>query len=135
MDFRYAIRNLTRDRSFSAVAILTLALGIGADTAIFSLINGVLLKALPYRDPGRLFTIEELIPKLSAKFGSLPVNGRHFLEWRKQCRTIDQIAAIDSRRMTLTGAGEVVSDSLVLLMAARHLSWPASGFMALCLTW
>ena len=106
MPLRYAIRNLTRDRAFSAIAILTLALGIGANTAIFSLINGVLLKPIPYTNPDRLVTVEELIPKLSAQFGALPVNGRHLLEWRKQTRTIDQIAAIDSRRLTLTGAGE-----------------------------
>ena len=106
MPLRYAFRNLTRDRGFSSIAILTLALGIGSITAIFSLINGVLLKPIPYTNPDRLVTIEELIPKLSAQFGALPVNGRHFAEWRKQSRTFDRIAAIDSRRMTLTGAGE-----------------------------
>ncbi|MEO8126797.1 MAG: ABC transporter permease, partial [Bryobacteraceae bacterium] len=106
MLLRYAFRNLTRDRAFSVIAILTLALGIGANTAIFSLINGVLLKPLPYPDADRLVTIEEQVPKVAAQFPSFPVNGRHFLEWRKQSRAFDQFAAIDSRRLTLTGAGE-----------------------------
>ncbi len=117
MPLRYAIRNLTRDRAFSAIAILTLALGIGANTAIFSLINGVLLKPIPYTNPDRLVTIEELIPKLSAQFGSLHVNGLTLVEWRYKTRTIDQIAAIDSRRLTLTGSGEPEQIATALVSA------------------
>lgn len=106
MILRYAVRTLTRETGFTAVAVLTLALGIGANTAIFSLINGVLLQAVPYPDSDRLVTIEEIVPKLFRQYGAFPVNGRHFLEWRKQSKSFDQLAALDSRRLTLTGSGE-----------------------------
>ncbi len=106
MAIRYALRTLTRDSGFAAVAVFTLALGIGANTAIFSLINSVLLQAVPYSDADRLVTIEEVIPKLLSQFGPFPVNGRHFMEWRKQSKSFDQLAAIDARRLTLTGSGE-----------------------------
>src|SRR5271154_4963561 len=106
MAFRQISRTLFRDRGFAVVAILTLALGIGANTAIFSLIYGILLKPIPYRDPERLVTISEIIPKISKTFGPLPVNGRHLLEWRKQIHSFEGVAGLDSRRMTLTGAGE-----------------------------
>jgi predicted permease len=106
MAIRYALRTLTRDSGFAAVAVFTLALGIGANTAIFSLINSVLLQAVPYPDSDRLVTIEEIIPKIFRQFGPFPVNGRHFMEWRKQSKSFEQLAAIDSRRLTLTGSGE-----------------------------
>jgi predicted permease len=106
MSFRQISRNLLKDRGFSVVAILTLALGIGANTAIFSLIYGILLKPIPFSNPERLVTVAEIIPKLSKTFGALPVNGRHLLEWRKQSQSFESVAGIDSRRMNLTGTGE-----------------------------
>jgi hypothetical protein len=117
MGLKYALRTLRRDRGFAAVAVLTLALGIGANTAIFSLIHGILLKPIPFREPDRLVTIDELIPKLSRQFGPLPVNARHFFEWQKLCKSFDGIAAIDSRRMNLTGAGEPEQIGVALISA------------------
>lgn len=106
MQLRYALRTLSRDRGFAAVAVLTLALGIGATTAIFSLIESTLLEAVPFFEPDRLVAVGEVIPKMYRQFGALPVNGRHLLEWRKRSKTLEQIAAIDSRRLSLTEAGE-----------------------------
>jgi hypothetical protein len=88
------------------VAILALALGIGANTAIFTIFNGVLLRPLPYPHAERLVAVEEVVPKFD-KFGpTLPVNSWHFREWRKQNRSFDQLALVGSVDFTLTGAGE-----------------------------
>ncbi len=64
-DLRYSIRMLGRERLFTAMALITLALGIGANSAIFVVVNAVLLRPLPYRDPARIMLIEEAIPKLT----------------------------------------------------------------------
>ena len=105
-DIRYALRTLLRERGFAAMVVLSLAVGIGANTAIFSVINGVLLRPLPYRDPERLFTIREVVPKLAHLYPSLPVNLNHYLEWRKRCAALESIAIVNPSATNLTGAGE-----------------------------
>ncbi len=105
-DLRYAWRALGRDRGFAATAILTLALGIAANTAIFSVINSVLLRPLPYKEPERLVVIREILGPLKHLYPVLPANAGHMLEWRKQCSSCEQIAAIRSIQFNLTGAGE-----------------------------
>jgi putative ABC transport system permease protein len=105
-DIRYAFRTLLRERGFAAMAVLSLAVGIGANTAIFSVVNGVLLRPLPYRDPDRLFTIRELIPKLVNMYPTFPVNFSHYYEWAKRCSTLDSVALIESSTPNLTGVGE-----------------------------
>ncbi len=108
-DLRYAFRTLARNPGFAAIAVLTLALGIGATTAIFSVFNAVLLGPLPYAEPGRLVAIEEVVPKF-ARFGpSLPVTAWHFREWRKQSRAFEQFALMGSVEYTLTGGGDPLS--------------------------
>ncbi|HEX3748235.1 MAG TPA: ABC transporter permease [Bryobacteraceae bacterium] len=106
LDIRYAWRTLMRNPGFAAVAILTLALGIGANTAIFTVFNGVLLRPLPYPRPDRLAAVQEVVPKLAQYGPTLPVNSWHFREWRKQARAFEGLALVGDIAFTLTSAGE-----------------------------
>src|SRR5438876_1152623 len=81
-DLRYGARMLRKNPGFTAVAVLTLALGIGANTAIFSIINGVLLKPLPYPEPDRLVTLWERSPQRGIE--QERVSGPNYLDWRVQ---------------------------------------------------
>lgn len=103
---RVAVRTLGKNPGFSAIAIATLALGIGANTAIFSVVDGVILRPLTYPDADRLFSIHEVLPKFSHIAPMLPVNAMHFLEWRKNVRAFDQMAMVGSVSYNLTGSGE-----------------------------
>jgi predicted permease len=107
-DCRFALRVLAKDRQFSLLAILALALGIGAQTAVFSLVNGILLRPLAYRDPGRLYAIQEVVPELSKFYPVLPVNGAHYVEWTRHCTSCESIALIntDDAGLNLAGMGE-----------------------------
>src|SRR5215813_9647355 len=105
MDIRFALRSLARNKVFTTVAILTLALGIGANTAIFSVVNGILLRALPYKDPDRLFALQENIPSLARVAPVLPVSANHFAEWRRQCTHCEALAALTPANFNLVGDG------------------------------
>ncbi|MET0645299.1 MAG: ABC transporter permease [Pyrinomonadaceae bacterium] len=94
-DFKYGLRTMRRAPGFTAVAVLTLALGIGANTAIFSVVNAVLLRPLPYRDPARLVTV--------LHDGWKPVAPANFLDWREQSRSFESIAAAQLWSLTMTG--------------------------------
>src|SRR5262249_34769031 len=89
---------LLKNPGFTAVAVLTLALGIGANTAIFSVVHGVLLKPLAYRDPERLVTV--------LHEGRNPVAPANFLDWRKQSQSFVGMAAAEAWGGTLTGANQ-----------------------------
>src|SRR5579884_4200828 len=128
-DVQYAARVLRRSPGFTAIAIVALALGIGANTAIFSLVDGVLLRPLPYRDPARLAVIWEQHARTPGKVNVVaPAN---FLRWQEMNTTFSQIAAVSPDfRTTLTGAGdpvelpvEYVSGSLLSVLGVR----PAIG--------
>ena len=107
-DLRHAWRGLARTPGFTLTAILTLALGLGSATAMFSIVNGVLLLPLKYRDPRSLF-VARTIPPPSAQFaGDFPVNARHFHEWRTHCTSCEQAALAQYLDLTLVGAGEPV---------------------------
>jgi putative ABC transport system permease protein len=101
-DIRIGARTLAGDPGFTAIALITLALGIGANTAIFSVVNALILKPLPYANPDRLVWIGEVSPDRPGDF----VPGAHFLEWTEQSETLEQIAAYNPTSAILTGAGE-----------------------------
>lgn len=103
-DLRYALRVLVKNRGFSIVVILSLALGIGANTAIFSLVDALVLQPLPYRDAARLMALSETNRSSEDLWTSWP----DFLDWRKQSRSFSSIAAIEGGIMTLTGSGQAV---------------------------
>ena len=88
-DVRYAVRQLIATPGFTIVAVLTLALGIGATSAIFSVVNGVLLRPLPYQDPDRLVRVHEIVPQ----YGRFSVAPATFLDWRQQNGSFARIAA------------------------------------------
>lgn len=100
-DVRYGIRLLRKSPGFSAVAILTLALGIGANTALFSVVNGVLLNPLPYAQSDRLVSIYESVKN----FEKASLSYLNFLDYQDQNRTLEAIAAYRSGDFILTGSG------------------------------
>jgi predicted permease len=101
-DFRYALRQLAKSPGFAAVAILTLALGIGANTAIFSVTNAVLFRALPYPEPDRIVSIN----KIESQFGLGGLTAGAFLDFREQSSAFQQLAAYTEDEFTLTGSGD-----------------------------
>ena len=103
-DIRHGARTLLKRPAFTALAVITLALGIGATTAIFSVVNGLLLRPLPYRDDQHLVTLGQSNRKTGvAREGVSPAN---FLDWREQARSFDAVAAAETWGFTLTDYGE-----------------------------
>src|SRR5687767_456663 len=102
-DIRYALRRLIKSPVFTVVALVTLALGIGANTAIFTVVNTVLLKPLPYREPDQIVGIYHVSNGRRAV-----MSGPNFVDVRKQSRSLEDAAAISRTRMILTGHGEPV---------------------------
>ena len=114
-EIRQTLRSLWRDKAFSGVAVAMLALGIGATTSVFSIVNGVLLEPLAYEDSGRLYVVHEFSPELADKYPRLLVNGRHFHEWRTHCDACESLGAFFFRSANLSEGGTPVQvDSLVV---------------------
>jgi putative ABC transport system permease protein len=104
-DLSYGLRMMRKNPGFTALAVITLALGIGANTAIFSNVNALLLRPFPFPDLDRVSVIWETVPRQNAtSVNAAPAN---FLDWSEQNRTFDQVAALRGWNANLTGAGIV----------------------------
>jgi putative ABC transport system permease protein len=101
-DLRYAVRVLVKNKALTAIAVVTLALGIGANTAIFSVVNAVLLNPVPYKQPDRLVALWENVPG-HGRWRTSPAN---FFDWKKQNTVFEDVAAFGASTLTLTGDGE-----------------------------
>ncbi|HEU4523481.1 MAG TPA: ABC transporter permease [Gemmatimonadales bacterium] len=104
-DLRYSFRRLAKSPAFTGIVVLTLALGIGANTAIFSAVNAVLLRPLPYRDSRQLVTIEHLYPSLDLE---APVSVPGFLDYKQKARSFTSMAVQTGWQANLTGIDEPV---------------------------
>jgi putative ABC transport system permease protein len=106
-DVRYAVRVLLKSPAFSIIAIAILGLGIGANAAIFSVVNAVVLRPLPYPEPSRIVRVWHTPPH--EQFSGIPtfsVSPANYLDWRAQNTTFERLAAYGSRQANLTGRGE-----------------------------
>ena len=123
-DMRYALRTLRRSRGFAAVAVITLALGIGANTAMFSIVNAVLLRPVPYPEPQRLLKLYTSMPQFREASVSYP----NFLDWQRRSRSFDVMAAYRHDSFNLTGQanperlrGEMASSSIFAVLGIRPI--------------
>src|SRR2546430_1447368 len=125
-DVRYGLRMLAKNPAFTAIAVLALALGIGANSAIFSVVNAILLRPLPYKNPEQLVMVWENATHLGfPKDTPSPAN---FLDWRQQTTVFEGMAAFTERSFNLTGVGEPerldgrrVSSNLFDLLGVRPI--------------
>jgi predicted permease len=113
-DVRYALRTLWRAPGFAAMVVLSLAIGIGANTAVFSMVSGILLRPLGFPDPQRLVSVSISIPQFNGG-GLLSINLAQLVEWRKRTRSLDGIGVYRNTTMPLSGAGlpELISGAQV----------------------
>lgn len=123
-DIRYGVRTLRKSPGFASVALFTVALGIGATTAIFSVVYGVLLRPLPYKDPSRLVILNETTPKV----GKVSVSYPNFLDWRGQNHAFSNMAAVCSVDFSLSGiaqpeniSGQAVSTNFLSMLGVHPL--------------
>jgi hypothetical protein len=101
-DLKYGFRMLAKNPGFTAVAVLTLALGIGANTALFSVVNGVLLSPLPFPESAQLVTLHDSKPNFKDGAISYP----NFLDWRSDNQSLSSFAVYRSYNFILTGTGD-----------------------------
>jgi putative ABC transport system permease protein len=103
-DFNFGIRILAKNRAFTAIALLTLALGIGVNTSIFSVVSGILFHPLPYKDADRMVVVWESNPGM--KLERVGVSGLNYLDWKQQTQTLEDLIAFEKGSGTVTGLGE-----------------------------
>src|SRR6266705_2575080 len=141
-DLRYAVRMLLKGRVVTLIAILALMLGIGANTAIFSVINAVLLKPLPYPYPERLVRVYEKSPQ----FEQMAVSYPNFLDWQREAKAFERMAVFRQQNFNITGgqepervSGRLVSAGFFSTLGVRPAlgrdlrmedDWPGAGPVA-----
>src|SRR5262245_37864878 len=103
-DLRYGARMLMKQPGFTLIAVATLALGIGANTAIFSVVKAALLRPLPYPESGRLVRVMEYLPN----FGMALISYPNFTDWRAQQKVFESIVVLTLRNYILTGLDEIL---------------------------
>src|SRR5450432_4574118 len=104
LDARYGLRRIARNPGFSAIAVLTLALGIGAGSTIFSVVNAVLLRPLPFRDPRGLVAVSQL--STDTQTGGVPVSFTKYEAIRDQARSLERLAVYYPLNLSLGGESE-----------------------------
>src|SRR5437016_5474934 len=107
-DVRFGVRMLAKNPGFTAVAVATLALGIGANTAIFSVVNSVLLRPLAYRESQQHYLIQVIWSQMAKFYPLIPANLPGFRIWQRECHSFESLAIADGASADLTGAGEAV---------------------------
>ena len=105
-DLRYAARSLRRAPRFTVTTVLALAVGLGTATTVYSLVDHVVLRPLPYDQPERLVVVREVLEEIREVYPSLPANASHFLEWRQTCDVCEGLSAILTSSTTLAGDGD-----------------------------
>src|ERR1700722_3483802 len=106
-DLRYALRSLRKSPGFTALAVLAMSLGIGANTAVFTVVSGVLLRPLPFVQPERLFLISYQ-PRLGPFAGRPSLADHHYLEFQRRTHAFERVTTFGADQVTLTGAGDAV---------------------------
>ena len=119
-DIRYGVRGLRRNPGFAAVVVLTLALGIGMNTAVFTLVNAILVRPLPYPDPNRLVWVAEYNPRIKSEW----VPGPDFADWRAHARSFESMVAYGYQGATLATAESAEQHRIAEVTPAF---WPLSG--------
>lgn len=118
-DFRHALRHLVKSPGYTLVAVLTLALGIGACTAVFSIVNTVVLRPLDFPASQQLVAVRAVLPAFAQTYPTVPVNARFYEEWRKDCPALSSLALVDRNSATLTGSGD--PERVAIVRASANL--------------
>ncbi len=116
---RYSARSLARSPGFTLAAVLTLAIGIGANTAMFSIVDAVVLRPLPYRDPGRLVIVWDQLRKLG--LNQFPVSSANYDDYRRENFVFEDLAAFNVRDVNLDGVPDAVPERLKAMSVSPNL--------------